>query len=340
MLTEHDYQNWDNFIEKSNAVLPYHSTKWLRVLKNTYTHKPIYLFSKNRDRINGILPLFQVKIPFYGKILASGVFTSYAGVCSDSKAVDSELMSEAALWAERINALYLEVKNSRRVTISNSEWNKKTDFCTMILDLNDGADKVWSNWRQKSRTDVRKAQKSNIIIEFGNQYLDDFYEVISLNMRGLGTPVHSKKLYLNILHEFPDNAKIFVAKYEGNTICAVLTIEFKDTIYAHAMGQIYKYRALKPSALIYWRIIQYASEKGYKALDFGRSAWNSGTFNFKKHLGAEPQQLHYDYYLNRINEVPHIYQDNTKFAIPRKLWRVLPISLTKILGPHFIKYVV
>ncbi len=39
--------------------------------------------------------------------------------------------------------------------------------------------------------------------------------------------------------------------------------------------------------------------RGYKIFDFGRSKQNTGSFDFKKNWGFEPQPLYYEYQLHR-----------------------------------------
>ena len=42
--------------------------------------------------------------------------------------------------------------------------------------------------------------------------------------------------------------------------------------------------------LIYWNILKYACENGYRIFDFGRCTPEENTFRFKKQWGAEHLQ--------------------------------------------------
>lgn len=340
VITAQDYPQWERYVEESTAAGFFHRIGWLKVAQQTYGHRPFYLMATNGEEARGILPLFLISSPMFGRVLASDVFTSFGGVCADDIEVEGQLMDEAARLAMEQAVSYLEIKNITRINSLNGRWQTQNDYCTLILDLQHGAEKIWKNWRDKTRNDVRKATKSGVVIEQGPHLFDDFYRLVAVDMRRLGTPVHSKKFYQNILQEFPEEANIFVAKVSGQTVSAVLTVGFKKRIQAYTSVSLSEFRQLKPNALLYWEIVQYACQRGYHYLDFGRSTWESGTFEFKKHLGATPVPLYYDYYLNRRKTVPRIHQENKNYQLAIAVWQRLPLAVTTALGPHLIKYVV
>ncbi|MDZ7343957.1 MAG: FemAB family PEP-CTERM system-associated protein [candidate division KSB1 bacterium] len=340
VINAQDYSKWEKYVEEIPAAGFFHRIGWLKVVQRTYGHRPFYLMATSGETVHGILPLFLVSSPMFGRILASDVFTSYGGICADDAEVERQLMDEAARLAMAQGVSYLEIKNLNRINGLNGRWQTKTDYCTLILDLQPGAEQIWKAWRDKTRNDVRKATKSGVVIEQGAQFFDEFYKLVTVDMRRLGTPVHSRKFYYNILQEFPEEANIFVAKVSGQTVSAALTVGFKKHLQAYTSVSLSEFRQLKPNALLYWEVVQYACQRGYHYLDFGRSTWESGTFEFKKHLGAAPVPLYYDYYLNRRKTVPHIHQDNKNYRLAIAVWQRLPLAVTRALGPHLIKYVV
>ena len=340
VITSQDYSRWERYVEELPAAGFFHRIGWLKVVQRTYGHNPFYLVATNGDEVHGILPLFLVSSPMFGRILASDVFTSYGGVCADDSEVERGLMEEAARLAISQGVSYLEIKNIKKIEGIDRRWQTKTDYCTLILDLQTGAESVWKSWQSKIRNNVRKAMKLGIKVERGSHLLDDFYSLLALNMRRLGTPVHNKKFYQNIIQEFPEGATLFVAKISDQPVATAITVGFKKHIQAYISASLSDFVHLKPNELLYWEIIQYACDRGYQYLDFGRSTWESGTFEFKKHLGASPMPLYYEYYLNRSKTIPRIHQANRNYKLAIAVWRRLPLAVTKALGPHLIKYVV
>ena len=90
--------------------------------------------------------------------------------------------------------------------------------------------------------------------------------------------------------------------------------------------------------LLYWNILKFACEHGYKQFDFGRSTPNEGTHRFKKQWGSQPVQSYWQYWLASGNEMPELNPHNPKYELAIKTWRRLPLALTKFLGPHIVKY--
>jgi len=77
--------------------------------------------------------------------------------------------------------------------------------------------------------------------------------------------------------------------------------------------------------------------EGYRLLDFGRSKWNAGTYNFKASFGMQAQPLYYQFYLNKAKDVPDVDPSNSRFKALIAAWQRLPLPLVKRLGPCFIR---
>jgi hypothetical protein len=74
--------------------------------------------------------------------------------------------------------------------------------------------------------------------------------------------------------------------------------------------------------------------RGYRLFDYGRSKRGTGSYDFKKNWGFEPQPLHYEYLLVRGKRVP---EHNPRYRLLIKLWQRLPLSLANLIGPHVVK---
>ena len=84
---------------------------------------------------------------------------------------------------------------------------------------------------------------------------------------------------------------------------------------------------------MYWGAIKHACEKGYQYFDFGRSRMGSGTFRFKEAWGAKPKQLHYTYHLNKSENPPDMDPDNPKYNILTRIWKLIPVPVSTLIGP-------
>lgn len=340
VCSEKDYPQWEAYIRSHPRATPFHQIAWLNVVRNTYGHEPNYLIATEGGRVLGVLPLFSIARPGKGVILASGAFTSYDGVLGENLDVEASLMDKAAELAMSGGARWCEVKNTTWNVEWSLNWHVLSDYCTMIVPLDEERSSAWAKLNKSTRKNVRRSERDLINVESGHQWLSEFYDLELLTMRRHGTPVHSKEFYSNILREFSDQATVFVAKREEmGAIAAKLVLMFRDRMYSLAAASNSFCRESKCSDFLSWQILKHASMKGFKSFDFGRSVWNSGTFEFKQRMGAVAKPLYYSYVLGRGESVPLLPQRSIQLKVASAVWRRFPLQVTALLGPKLIRYV-
>ena len=211
-----------------------------------------------------------------------------------------------------------------------------SSYYTFLLDVSSGIDDVWKNkLKSKTRNQVRKAEKYNFNIRFGQkELLDDFYTVISTCWRDLGTPVHSYQFFQNVLNNFGDKVSI-VVQYDKGTPVSTALIFILDNVLSHPFaGTINKYKPTSANNLLYWSIIKFACENDVQTFDMGRSKSQQGTYNFKKSWGGVAENIYYYYFIK--DNVPMPTYDKTSYKIATSLWKNMPIALANKLGPKLI----
>ena len=180
--------------------------------------------------------------------------------------------------------------------------------------------------------------KEGMITRIGQlEELDSFYEVFSINMRDLGTPVYSKEFFRNILTVFPENTWICSVYKDKQPVASGLLIGFREILEIPWVSSIRKYNPLRPNILLYWTVLQYACEKGFKIFDFGRSTPGEGTYLFKEQWGAKPVPLYWYYWMRNSGSLPELNPKNPKYKQAIEVWKRLPVGLTRVLGPTISK---
>jgi len=92
---------------------------------------------------------------------------------------------------------------------------------------------------------------------------------------------------------------------------------------------------------LYWETLRLACGLGFRHFDFGRSTRNSGTYAFKRQWGAEERPLYwYTIPLRRSGHRRAHAEHEPTAARLASLWRHLPLTLTRQLGPSVRKYLV
>ncbi len=159
---------------------------------------------------------------------------------------------------------------------------------TLILDLSLSADELLSGMHQKTRYNIRLAEKRGVEIVSGAEYLPDFIKLMQDTTTRDGFQAHSENYYRQLLSQ-KDFIRLLAARYQGKIIAAGLFCFYGNTVtYLHgASGNAL--RAVMAPYLLQWRAISLAQSEGYLYYDFfGISAkkW-PGVTRFKTGFGGE-----------------------------------------------------
>lgn len=321
------YMN-DSPINPTNSINPSNSSNPSNSINPSNSSNPIV----------GILPLFSVKSLLFGKSLVSVPFAAYGGILADDPDVANQLLDKAKEITCSEGLDYLEFRN-RDGVIENLPL--KELYVSFRREIFEDLESNMNAILRKSRRMIRVGEKEGLTLEFGHEALiPAFYEIFARSYHRLGSPVFSIKLFRNLLREFKEKASILLIRdKESRPISGVLSFFYKDEVIPYYAGSLFEYRQLAPNDYMYWQLIKYGCENGYKLFDFGRSKIETGSFDFKRHWGFKPEPLPYQYFLNRIKEIPNISPANPKYQKKIEIWRKLPFWATKIIGPHIVKYI-
>jgi FemAB-related protein (PEP-CTERM system-associated) len=167
--------------------------------------------------------------------------------------------------------------------------------------------------------------------------LDDFYEVFAINMRDLGTPVYPKRFFEAILESFSETTSICAVYAGARPVAAGFLIGFNGMLEIPWASSLRDFNRYSPNMILYWTVLKFACDHGYRVFDFGRSTPDEGTYRFKAQWGAVPTPLYWHYWMRQGDQLPELNPDNPKYAMAIWLWKRLPVSLTKWIGPSIVK---
>jgi serine/alanine adding enzyme len=335
LLTSDRENDWQHFVEDSDQASLAHTLGWRNVVEKTYHHVPFYLMATDGPKIAGILPLFLIRSPFFGRLLATAPYLSYGGLLADDEQAAQALVQAAREAAIEQRAKYVEIRGLQWV---DQGLLLKDKYCSFRLPLSVGLDVLWRRFEGgRARTAVRKARKSGLSVEGGHQLRAIFANVMSRHMRDLGTPFHRLRFYQRIAEEFPQQLEILMARHGDRYIGGILLISYKETIHWLYGAALREYRNMAPTSLLVWEAIRSGCERGFAYFDFGRSRWESGTFFFKRQWGAQPFPLFYQYHLTAGGSLPDVDPTTARFRWAVAFWKRLPLFAAKALGPLIIR---
>lgn len=337
LFEERDTERWNTYVREADKSSCYHLICWKNVIKKSFGHKTYYLLSEDsNNEITGILPLVHLKSFLFGNFLVSLPYFNYGGILCKNDEIQKRLLKEAIQIAQRGNAQHLELRHDTQIS---EKLPVKTAKVSMRLELPENTEELWNSFPTKLRSQIQRPSKEGMYSTIGREEeLHSFYKVFSINMRDLGTPVYSKSFFKNILEEFQETTWICtVYTKDKQPVASGFLLGFKEIIEIPWASSLRAYNRYSPNMLLYWSSVKFACEKGYKVFDFGRSTPNEGTYRFKEQWGAKPVQLYWYYWIRNGGTVPELNPGNPKYSTAITIWKKLPVSMTRIIGPSIVK---
>lgn len=354
ILTSDNNQTlWDSYVLKHKDSTPYHLYAWKKAVEAAYGHKGYYFIAVSDNAVNsnrkviGVLPLIHLKIPFGRGSLISLPFCDTAGPLSDNKEIEQLLIAEALSLGKDIGVKEIEMRTSKNeceFKIDTVTIDTKSHKARMLLDLPDGSDILLEGFKSKLRSQIRKPEKEGLRFEWGNiDKLNDYYRVFSINMKDLGSPVHSLMWFRSVLEFYAEKARMGLVYLEQQLIGCGIILIINNTVTVPWASTLRKYNQLSPNMMLYWNFLAFAADGGHSRFDFGRSSPGENTFKFKAQWGAQPEALYWHKIslkkkkLSIGDTVPKRVNSNREMAA--NLWSKLPLCVANTLSARIRKYI-
>ncbi|HEV2178532.1 MAG TPA: FemAB family XrtA/PEP-CTERM system-associated protein [Terriglobia bacterium] len=327
-----DPARWDAYVESSAGATNYHRWVWGQVIADTFGHRPYRLAATAEGAVQGVLPLSFIESRLFGRFLVSVPFFSYGGVLASTPEAGEALLKTAIELGKELGARHIELRSE---CADDAGWHDVSSKVGMLVDLPSTVEELWQSLSTGMRNKVRSARKRGLRAEWGGaELVDVFYRIFSTNMRNLGTPVYPRRWFENICHALPAENRVVVLWDNQEPVAAGIVTAFRGTVdwpWSATMPDSHrKYSAI----LLYWSLLEWALEKGYRQVDLGRCTPGSGTWEFKRHWPCEEKALHWRYWLAPGVPIPQVRPDNPRYHWAIKLWRRLPLAVANRLGPY------
>ncbi len=327
---------WESYaLKRQPLALSYHPA-WLGILERGLQHEPYCLEATRDGQITGLLPLLFVKSWLFGRFLVGLPYLNVGGVMADDDETAHQLVDRALELAEQLNVKHLELRQEQPVEHPRLE--TRSDLKVhMRLGLPSNPETLWKSLKSEVRNLVRKGEKHNLTVKWGREdLLDSFYDIFAVNMRDLGTPVFSRRLFAEMLSAFPDRCEIGAVHLADKPIASAILMHGWGITEVPSASALRKYNHTSANMLMYWHLLQRAIDRGQQTFDFGRSTPDCGTYRFKKQWGAEPVAASWQYAVRR-GSATDLHRNNRRYGQVIRLWQRLPISATRCLGPVIVR---
>ena len=207
------------------------------------------------------------------------------------KALDNEelkfLFTEIEKLAKKENAIFLRFEPTElKVESLKLKFEKTLDVQaskTLILDISRSEEEILNTMHQKTRYNIRLAEKKGVLVRVGSKEdFDSFWKIMKETEIRDKFRLHPRNYYQAMINL--ENIKLLVAEYNSKIIAGVIVSFFGDMgLYVHG-ASANEYRNVMAPHALQWKAIKIAKEKGRKYYDFNgvdENKW-SGVTRFKK----------------------------------------------------------
>lgn len=300
------------------------SWEWGEVKAKTGWH-PHRLIVENEGALLAAISVLKRRIPGLGK----HIFYAPRGPVIDPSNTEAAncLLAAVEQLARREDAIFLKIDPD--IPEPNELWQEYltgSGFCRVDkgegfegvqpryvfrLDISDDLEKVFSRFHQKTRYNIRVAEKRGVIIDedCGKEDLPVFYDVLKETTERDKFLVRSYSYFEDMWDNLAPNgmAKLFVARYQGQVIAGTLAfILGKKAWYIYGASSN-NHRNVMPNYLIQWKMICWAKANGCTMYDFrgvpghvGEDHPLYGLVRFKRGFSGD--------YVGFIGEYDRVYQ--------------------------------
>jgi FemAB-related protein (PEP-CTERM system-associated) len=335
-----DSRIWDDYVERHPQGTPYQRFAWVESVEQAYQHKNVSLIAIENQQVVGVLPCVKMQKPFSKASYCSLPFCDLGFCLADSNTVKAAMLDMATQLLKNDGGTSFEYRDSQITANDNQFHGKKV---RMILPLPDTSENLMAGFKSKLRSQIRKAEKNGLTYAVDNsqQHIDDFYQIFSINMRKLGSPVHSKKWFESLFSHYQNNIFLSVVYTNTTPIGAGIVLRNTNKVSIPWASTVAEHNKLAPNMMLYWSLLKHVCDLGCTEFDFGRSTYDEGTYKFKRQWGAEPLPLQWsNLAAPQQQDKPEIQAHPSQVrALVENIWSKLPLGVTTSIGPKIRKHI-
>ncbi len=287
------------------------SSRWAEFQKDQ-SRKVILVASENNERLF-LLIRFSFPLQFSYWYLPRAPFF-------ETPTEAETFLKELSHLIKRIDSKALFVRLEPIGNFDVSNLHKTIDAQpsrTLVLSLEGPEEKILSQMHQKTRYNIRLAQKKNLIIKKGAEHVIQFLDLLEETRQRDGFRLHSRAYYEMMVKS---NAVELVTAWHGEKLLAgSLLSYFGDTVtYVHGASSS-QHRELMAPYFLHWQSIIEACSAGYRYYDWhgiDEKKW-PGVTRFKEGFGGEV--ITYPGTFD-VPLAPLLYAG---YTVCRRLWRLM-----------------
>lgn len=278
---------WNNFVAKhgpkSGAFL--HSYEWGE-FQEKLGRKIWRLKSENSAAQLIKMPLLFGKSYLY---CPRGPIAAQELRITNKELGEEGILKEIVNLAKKENSLFIRLEPTFEFRVSGFKFQAARAVqpaCTLILNLEKSEEKLLSEMHEKTRYNIRLAQKKGVKILISKDF-EILWQLLSETAKRDNFRPHPKNYYETMLKE--NLVQMFIVEYNGKPLAGALVNFFNNAAtYLHGASSSEERQVMAPH-LLHWEIIKYAKSRGSQFYDWwgiDAPGWE-GISRFKRGFGGE-----------------------------------------------------
>ncbi len=279
---------WNALIDRYTASL-FHSPLWINVLRQTYDMDVVAnVFFDDDGRALAGMHFCEIS-DIRGERVVSLPFSDYCDPLVTSAEQWSLLREPLIGSGHPINMRCLR----NDFPLQDSAFGQPKRARWHGIDLQVSPEEQWSRIESSARRAIRKAEKTGLIVRLAESEAD----VRSFFNLHLGIRKYKYRLLAQPYRFFQNIARIFseagqfalmLAEVDGEAVGSVMYLGWGSTLYYKFSASSAQHLEYRPTDLLIWEGMKFASEHGYTFLDLGLSDWDQdGLVRYKRKFATE-----------------------------------------------------
>lgn len=278
-----EHAEWDRFLAEIGFMGHHEQTTSWAAFISPMGWRAVRIFVRREGRINGGAQLLIKSKLVLGPI----VYLRWGPCFEDDDPVARRIwVDKLHAWAKNLRAAYVVVnpncaQNDALVSFLQRKgyrpkkeklppWN--LTVASLFVDLSKPLDMLFSDLRSSLRRQIRRGIESGLVFrEGGERDLPAFFDLMKCTAERRGeTPSPSSLLFFQRLWQaFQSRSwvRLFLIEKSNQIISAAFIFPFGTTVRFWKYGWSGEYHKLRPNQLLYWYLIKWSKDNGFKFLD-------------------------------------------------------------------------
>lgn len=333
-------QGWAALVESHARASVFHSTNWLRALQSVYGYEPVVMTTcQPGARLTNGLVFCWVNSWLTGRRLVSLPFSDHCEPLVDCSDELDAIFAHAQRHVDARKSKYIEVRPLSCEPSNHTKLGKLVTYRFHHLDLRRSEPELFRSFHKDCvQRKIRRAEREKLQYEQGTSedLLQKFYQLLVMTRRRQYLPPQPLAWFRGLIAAFGTDLTIRVASKDSSPVASILTLSHKTTmVYKYGCSDA-AFNKFGGMALLFWKTIQEANDKGFEKLDLGRSDTdNLGLIAFKGHWGAAATDLNYWAYPCRSAERPSSWEK----TLVARVVSVAPDFALKVVGKLLYRHI-